>query len=300
MTWTVRPRRRGPKPRPHRTAALAATFTGKLTLRQQAYRRHRSITAVKRRHRLALDALLQQPWRMTIPRGRLILLIDGLWWSVSGTRWVLYLRALRSLRGRRAVFLRPLLRPGPESEERWREAIVEIPRGACRRISALVSDSWRGVETVAASAGWVLQRCHAHLLRRVADVLGTRKRLRWLCGRRRAARRIRMLLTTTEAHTIRRCLHDLHVLAGDPACPRKARGVIREVIRRHTEYRSYLDYPDLRLPTTTNVVEGMNARLRELAMRSRGFRTVASLERWITACVRFHPTARCRPKRPQK
>lgn len=296
-TWTVRPRRRGPKPRPKRTESLERTFRDKLTLTQVARLRGRSITSVKTRQCGALEVALRQPWPVRIPSGQLILVSDGLWFTIGGERWVVYLCALRSVRGDRAVFLRPILKPGYECEERWREVLAVLPSNVARRISAWVSDSFTGVGTIATAEGWVLQRCHAHLLRRVADVIGTRKRLRWLAGRRRAAARIRELISAENA---RPALRSLRWLARDPACPTKVRGVIREAIRRCAEYRSYLTYPILNLPTTTNTVEGMNARLRELAGRSRGFRTSAALERWIIGFVRCNPYAACRPKNPQK
>lgn len=257
------------------------------------------MTAVKERQRGALDAAMRQPWPWRMPSGRLILLSDGIWFMLGGVRWVAYICAIRAVRSTRVVFLRPILKPGVECEERWREVCAVLPPGANRRISAWVSDSFTGVGTIAAERGWVLQRCHAHLLRRVADIIGTRKRLRWLAGRRRAAARIRQLITEEDPHAMTQCLRSLRRLARDAVCPYKIRGVIREAIRRREEYRSYLTHPDLRLPTTTNVIENMNARIRELAGRSRGFRTPASLERWITGFVRNNPTARCRPKQQQ-
>lgn len=276
---------------------LARTFRDKLTLTQVARLRKRSMTTVKERQRGALDAALRQPWSAHIPCGRLILVSDGLWFTVDEERWVAYLCALRSVSGDRAVFLRPILKPGHECEERWREVIEGISPSVHCRISAWVSDSVRGVEVIAAERGWVLQRCHAHLLRRVADVMGTRKRLRWLAGRRLAAVRVRDLITASDPRAARRSLRRL---AHDLECPTKVRGVIREALRRRDEYRSYLTHHDLRLPTTTNTVEGMNARIRELAGRSRGFRTQAALERWLIGFVRCNPTAMCRPKQQPK
>jgi len=297
VTWRIRPRRRGPKRRPRRIVVLTRTFRDPLTLVQIARLRRWSITAVKERQRGALDAALRQPWPARIPRGRLILVSDGLWFAVDDERWVAYLCALRSIRSTRVVFLRPILKPGHECEERWREVVEGMSPSLHHRIPPWVSDSVHGVEVIAAEHGWVLQRCHAHLLRRVADVMGTRKRLRWLAGRRLAAARIQELIAADDPRAAPRSLRRL---VCDPNCPTKVRGVIRAVLRRHGEYRSYLTHPDLRLPTTTNTVEGMNARIRELAGRSRGFRTQAALERWIIGFVRCNLTAKCRPKQQPK
>jgi hypothetical protein len=134
----------------------------------------------------------------------------------------------------------------------------------------------------------------------MANVLGTRKRtLRWMHGRRRAERTIRELIATRERRRVTILRRRLATLAGDPECPRKIRMIMREMLRRTADLRAYLEYPDLRLPATSNVMESMNSRLRALAGRSRGFTTGIALERWIVAAVSFNPRATCRPKIPQ-
>lgn len=299
-TWSVHQRRRGRKKRPRRLKSLVPTFVGKLTLRQRAHLKGRKSGTVSKRHRATLDVLGKVPWPVTIPQGPLLLIIDGLWFEIGNTRWVVYLMALRKTDADEAVFLRPILQPGAESQKQWRATLQIIPADVQHRICALISDSFRGVKELCNEHGWLLQRCHAHLLRRIADVFGTKKQtLRWKKGRQQAEGLIRTLITIEDAGRVLILIQKLHRLSEDPSCPRKVCMIIREVIRHHETFRTYLSHPELNLPITTNTIESLNSRLRELAGRSRGFRSPKSLERWIVAYLWFHPTSKCRPKNPQ-
>lgn len=293
-TWTCYPRRRGPKPGRRRLASLVRTFRDRLTLTQQTGLRRTALGTLSQRTRKTLETFLHTPWPSPVAPGPLLLLIDGLWFAIDGERWVVYLMAVRSVRGNRATFLRPILRPGPESQERWQEVMDTLPIPVRTRVVALISDSFRGVDALVEQRGWALQRCQAHLLRRVANVFGTRKRtLVWAPGRDKAEALIKMLVVTISTAQVRAICQQLESLAHDPLCPAKVRGIIREVVRHHTTFRTYLRLPQLRLPATTNIMESMNSQLRAMAGRSRGFRTPEALERWIVTCVRFHSTMKC-------
>lgn len=296
-TWVKWKRRRGRKPRKRRIKELRHTFLDGLTLVQQAKLGGVDIETLKKRHRLALHALLAKPWPVRPPQGRLILLLDGLWFTFQKKRWVVYLMALRSVKRDQAVFLRPLLRPGHESRQQWQEVISTLPPGTRQRICALVTDSFSGVKGLAHPQGWVLQRCHAHLLRRIGNVFGRRKRtLKWRKGREHAEAQIRTLLTARYPGLVAGIIRTLQRLADNPACPYKVRMIIREVIRFQEDFRAYLLHPQLRLPATTNTIESKNNYLREVTKRSHGLRTPKAMERWIVAAVRYCPKSKCRPK----
>lgn len=279
---------------------LRRTFVHKFTVSQQAFLSGQDYEIAKARHRRALQSLMRWPKALTIPRGRLILVLDGLWFRINGERWVVYLMALRSVSGMTARFARPIIRRENESAAGWKRAISELLPEATRRIVALVSDGLRGLRQIAKERGWQYQWCHFHLLGRLANVCGTRKRtLAWLSGRRRVEAHIRELISTESVRRVRGLRRSLAALRRDPACPRKIRMIIHEVLQHIDELRAYLDHPELRLPATSNVMESLNSRLRDLAGRSRGFRTGPALERWITAYLYFHSKSVCRPKNPQ-
>lgn len=299
-TWTLWKRRRGRKKRPRRFAALRRTLEQGLTLTQQAHLQRKPVTTVKARHRELLISLTRQPWHCPIPRGKLILIIDGLWFRFGKKRWTLYLMAVRSIQGTRTVFLRPILRPGRESQEQWREVIDQISVKVRKHICAMISDSLSGIEVVAYAAGWRLQRCHFHLLAGFQVYRGrNKKRLKWRWGRERSYQAVREIIATIDPVKIRTLVRKIRRYTRDPLCPRILRMRLRGALRRLDEYHTYLRYPELGLPSTTGVMESMNARLRGLCGRAHGFRTPQSLERWITAYVRTHSSMTCRPKNLQ-
>lgn len=299
-TWSVWKHRRGKKNRKRRTKSLHRTFLHGLTVRQQANLSGRNYEAMKASHRRTLESVSHLPWHTIHLRGRLILLLDGIWFRLGKVRWVAYVMAVRSISGKTAHFLRPIVCEENESRAGWERAIESIPTGIRKRISALVSDGLRGLNQIAKERGWVYQWCHFHLLGRMANVMGTRKQtVAWLLGRRRAEKRIRELIGTGSSRRVKACRRMLQASLREAECPRKIRMIIREVLRHTDELRAYRDHPELCLPATSNVMESLNSRLRNLAGRSHGFRTGKALERWIFSYMYFNSTSNCRPKFPQ-
>lgn len=300
-TWTVRAKRRGPKPRKHRTTIIERTFTERKTLTERAANSNVGVDAWRKRHGIALRMFLDRPWPHRTPRGDLILVLDALWHMVDGNPWTTYLLGLRTVTGEDLIFLRPILRPGHEAQERWREVIGAIPERTRRRIRAMVADSFTGVEAIAAEYDWVLQRCHFHLLGKLATLCGNRKRrIAWWRERQRTQVLIRRVIGDTDVPRVQRAWRELIGLANDPRCPIRIRRIIRSTLRWLHDFRAWHEHSNLRLPATTNAMENMNGRLRGLLNRSRGLRTPDTLARWITAYVWFHPQMKCRPKDLQK
>lgn len=300
MTWTIRARKRGRKPRKHRSATIERTFVQRRTLTEQAAGARMDPETLRKRHDQVLRAFTSFRWSHRLPPGDLLLICDGLWHTVDGDPWTTYLLGLRSVAGEDLVFLRPILRPDHESQERWREIIWAMPERTRRRIRAMVVDSFSGVEAIAEEQCWVLQRCQFHLLGKLATLCGDRKRaISWWEGRQRTQALVRQALSDTDEERIRAYRSELLGLANDPHCPVRLRRLIRFTIRWLHEYRACFHHPHLRLPATTNAIENMNGRIRQLLNRHRGLCTPESLERWIVAFVWFHPRMKCRPKIPQ-
>jgi hypothetical protein len=301
MTWTVRAKRRGRKPRKYRVATIERTFIRRRTLIAQADAAHVHPETWRKRHDRTLRTFVGRRWPPRTPCGDLLLVCDALWHVVDRVPWTTYLIGLRAVDGEDLVFLRPILRPDRESQERWREVIDGIHERTRRRIRAMVADSFSGVEAIAAEHGWVLQRCQFHLLGKLATLCGSNKRaIRWWEGRQRVQALVRRMLSDADEERVRSWQRELLHLASDPCCPVRIRRIIRFTIRWLHEYRSCYRHPDLRLPATTNAIENMNGRIRNLLNRSRGLCTPEALERWIVAYVWFHPRMKCRPKIPQK
>lgn len=300
-TWTIRAKRRGRRPRKRRAALVAQTFTRPYTLTERARGAGTSVRVWQQRHAAALRILTARPWPHHAPHGDLILVLDALWHTVDGEEWTTYLLGLRAVAGEDLVFLRPILRPGHESQEQWREVIGTIPKRTRVHIRAVIADSFGGVGTLADEEGWVLQRCHFHLLGKLATLCGNRKRtITWWKERQRTQVLIRRIICDTDERRVERACSELARLSDAVRCPVRIRRIMRSTLRWRHDFRAWVEHPYLRLPATTNAIENMNGRIRSLLNRHRGLRTADALGRWITAYVWFHPHMKCRQKNLQK
>lgn len=298
-TWTIRAKKRGPKAVKRRTMALEKTFVERLTIAQQS--RHAAVSAnsLAKRHARSLESLCERPWPHAVPEGPLIMVMDAIWFR-RGEEWrTVYLLGLRKVDEDTLHFLRPILRPGHESQKRWREVIEEMPREARERISALVSDSFSGAGGIARTHGWVFQRCQAHLLLRLETLCGDNKPMvSWRPGRQEL-KRLAYALMNARSEAEASVIADAFArLGNDPYCPTRLSQIVTETLRYLHEYRACYLHPELHLPATTNALENTNGRIRSVLNRSRGCRTSESLIRWITGFLWFHPIVKCRPKLP--
>jgi len=296
-TWTTRPKKRGRKPEKKRISALAKTFVDKLTIVQQANRSPASVGALAKRHAKSLALLAERPWPHQTPDGSLIIVIDAIWFRRDEERHTVYLMGLRAVSEDTLHFLRPILRPGNESQKQWQEIVREIPEETRRRIKAIVSDSFAGAGGLAREHGWIFQRCQAHLLLRLEGLCGDNKyAVSWRDGRQETKRLAYALMNTAIEVKAEKIADQFFAMAQDRRCPKRLRRTILETLRSLHEFRACYLHPNLRLPATTNAVENANGRIRSLLNRSRGYRTPESLIRWVVGFLWFHPTVACRPK----
>jgi hypothetical protein len=221
-----------------------------------------------------------------------------MWLRFRKSGWhIMYLLALRAVDGNVAYFVDPVCLPGKETSVSWQEAIATLPQSVHKRIRALISDGLRGIKPLAEDNGWIFQRCHFHLFAkfqqkhvlRIYRVASRQVRDDILNALEEAVR------TTSEGRLFE--LQDiLRNLSDKPACPWYLRMQVREFLRYLNDFRTYLRYPELHLPTTINTVETMIRLLRRLVRRSHGFRTPTSAHRWITTFIRLKRTIACNGK----
>lgn len=298
-TWTPRAKKRGRKPLKRRVEALEKTFVEKLTIVQQARRSSVSADALSKRHAASLSVLAERPWPHEPPAGSLILVMDAIWFRHDEKRHTAYLMGLRAVGEDTLHFLRPVLRPGNESQKQWREVIDEIPEEMRKRVLAVVSDSFSGAGGIAKPRGWVFQRCQAHLLLRLETLCGDNKRaVSWWEGRQELKRLAYALMNTRDEQQALKIADRFFLLGQNGQCPRRLKMIVTETLRYLHEFRACYLHPELRLPATTNALENTNGRIRSVLNRSRGCRTPDSLLRWITGFLWFNPTVTCRPKLP--
>jgi len=253
-----------------------------------------ALAAYRYRFRQALRRFVARPGPQRIPSGPLVLLVDGLWFQFAGRPWVLYLTALKPCRRDYAVFLDPLLFPGKEGAVSWRETVAAIPASPLRRIRALVADNLPGMRGLAQAHGWVLQLCHFHMLLKLqVRYRGVRYALRGGPVRHEIDQLIRRGLQWPDGRPLARALARLHRLSRADCGTPRIQMAVHEFLHGLEFYRAYLNYPQLGLPQTTNVVESMGRLLREMLRSSRAGSNPASLLLWATALIRMRSTMIC-------
>lgn len=296
-TWRIRNKRRGRKPRRAPAQWLKAVFLDGRTLKTLAPRYGLTHQGLSRRFRRELRKFAARPRRLRLPRGHLILVLDGLYFRFRGKDWVLYVMAVKPCRQNRAIFLDPVLLPGRENMQGWSQALTTIPASIRKRIRASVSDEVAGIIRLGTTQGWIVQLCHFHLISRLQNVRGRRNRN--LAGR---ALREKLYQLTRKALEIRAGPHLNTVLKELWRLVRRAkrlrviRMIVREFLRRVNPFRAYQKHPELNLPTTTGSVEAMNRRIRDLMRQTRSISRPQALHRWATALIRMRPFVMCNGK----
>jgi len=296
-TWRIRKKRRGGKARRTRPGVLKAVLLDGRTLKTLAPRYRVTRQGLGRRFRRTLRQFVLRSRRLCVPRGPLVLVLDGLYFRFGGKDWVLYVMAVKPLHQNRAVFLDPVLLPGRENMRGWSQAFTTIPAYIHRRIQASVSDEISGIIKLGTSQGWIVQLCHFHLISRLQNCRGRRNRR--LAGRplrEKLYQLTRKALEIRAGPRLNTVLKELRRLVRRAKRLRVIRMIVREFLRRVDHFRAYQKYPKLNLPTTTGSVEAMNRRIRDLMRQTRSISSPQALHLWATALIRMRPFVMCNGK----
>lgn len=295
-TWTLWAKKRGAKPSRPRRNLLKKVLVEKQSLFSAKLNRI-TLTEAARSFRLrrSMEQFLNSTSPNRAPSGKLILLIDALWFRFKKERWAMYIRAVRPVNGDRATFLDPVLVAGRENHDDWSQIVDSIPTRVKNRIIAMVSDGFRGSSRIAKSHCWILQRCHFHLFSQLQVNRGRWKKLPNLKLREQICETMRKILAT-KTH-LPEYLNELVILLNHRNCPRRLHAIGVELIRHTQEFRSYLNFPKLNLPNTTNSVESMNKIIRT---GCRHLRTPESLILRSKCLIRLRKTVACKPKKFQQ
>jgi hypothetical protein len=300
-TWSVRKKRRGPKPRRISCSLPKMVLvdhepTGRLSQRRQC-----SPSALYARTRHAFDRLVQQRANVTLPVGQdLVLVADGLWFRFQRREWVLYNMALRPVGADRACFVDPVMLEGKECGKRWRQALATaLTPDQRQRIRALVTDGFRGGKRIAAENGWALQRCHWHVLATLRGFLGLRRKTTHGLAMRRAIYRwVREALQTPDEARAQELCRELIGLTEHRYCHTRLRYVVSGFVNDIDDFRAYSRHPELKLPRTISSVESKHDQMRDAVSC---VRTPQAVLRRIRSLFRLKPSICCRPaKNPQK
>lgn len=290
-TWRMYPAKRGRKSLRKQDHYLIKVFCQSFSIKQLAVRSNLSVDAIYKRFRNNLMDEVGGKRIVRIRGKKLILIIDALWQYFKGELWTLYCLSIKSVNSNKTVILDPILKPGKESSTNWNLAINQLPLGIKTRITAMVSDGIRGIETVAENNNWIIQRCHFHLLSQLQKRRGKRAATPGRLVREEIYQTAKLALIEKSKWKATRLRKRLAKLSNDPQCPYRLKMIVREFLRRFYEYRSYLEYPKLNLPTTVNVMESLNSILRKTATT---VNSPGAWHKWTTATIRFKSKFTCK------
>lgn len=298
-TWSIRPKKRG---RPHvrlPPKVLQQIFVQGFTPQLLGRRRPQlSLPTFRYRVRQAIRSFIARPSPQKIPRGPLILLADGLWFNFRRKHWILYLTALKPCSGNTSVFLDPILLPGQEGASKWRKVFARIPGSIQTRIRALVVDNLNGMKKLTTHYHWILQLCHFHLLLKLrVRSVRQRRTLKGARIRKELYKLIRCSIETKDEKILQKSLVQLNRLARNPCGTKRMGAIVRDFLKSASYFRSYITFPDLQLPTTTNAVESMGCLVRDLLRRNRCASSPRALHQWVTAMIRMRPYVTCNGKK---
>lgn len=301
MTWSVWRRKRGRKRlRSPVSRAAALVLHRRLPIRMSSsgpvQTRH------ERQYRLAISRktlIAKLPFPSVPSGGLLVIVADAVVKFLNGAWHTWYFFLVRTPEEDEATILAPLHLQRTETVAGWRQAFDALPRALLKRVVALVCDGHRGLVFEAKWRGWLLQRCQFHLLARIQS-----RRSHWKSGRQQEEGQmlftlVREAFETTDAQILARNLTRIEEYAWHTRS-RELKKVLLGFVNHADDYRTYLQYPDLRLPVTNNSAETLIGLVEELGRRARGFRTVSTLHEWIIVLVKVRQKIKCTPKEKNK
>jgi hypothetical protein len=299
-TWTIRPKKRGRKKFRAAPGLIERYLSGSIkSIRFLAklndWNRDRAQQMVLRSLKNFVEKNKNDYLLSLQKKDHFIAIADAMWHRVRGEKTTLYLIILRPVESCEATVMLPVFFPGHETSEGWEYAWNQIPKPYKQRICALICDGQRWLLTYGYNQDWVVQRCQFHLLANLQMYLGIKDRQR----NSKVIQLVKALFATADQKQSRKILDRLAKIRKRS----KSRGICRVLSgleTNHQDFQSYLRYPKLNLPATTNTAESYIGGIRELMRRSRGFRSQEKLSLWITGYVLFKRTIHCNGKNQQK
>lgn len=254
-------------------------------------------TRNERQYRLSRSRTLcagALPWPSVPQEGPLIAIGDALVKYIEHEWRTWYFILVRRAEDDAAVILPPYHRKGTETVAGWRAAFDQVHKAVLSRIQALVCDGHNGLTLEARWRGWILQRCHFHLIARIQS-----RRSRWRASRHaeegeRIYDLVKQVLTLKEQSRVLPLINELEEIAWHMPS-RDLKSTLKGFVNHYEEFRAYLRHPRLRLPTTNNTAETLIGLVEEVSRRARGFQRISTFDEWISCVIKTRKTIRCAP-----
>lgn len=260
---------------------------------QQALKRGLLPSTFRARMRQALRKFVVQTSWPDIPDGPLIAIADAMFVLIHGQPYTIYIILLRPVESSTAVIVGASLIPGHEQlTPGWAEMFADLPTEVRQRILALVCDGNQGLLGMAHYYDWILQRCQFHLLSRLKHYASDSDWNRFNYWGEYIQTVVKEVLYTTDPERLETALQAIQKIC-DETPSKGIKKVLSGFLKQYPDYRTYLQYPKLHLPRTSNSMESLNAQFKALLGRAHGFSSVAALALWLEAFCKHRKTITC-------
>ena len=286
-TWTIRPKRRGRKQK-RIPVSLAKNYLNNLytSVNKLAILKGKSRYVLKRDLRKSLLRFNKTTQYPKIPfHGDLICVLDAIINKIANKKYTTYFVLIKKVDSNNFYIHKPLTLEGIEDSIGWEKSFLTIDSDIRRRIKFIVGDHHKGIIHIIKKYNISYQACHFHLIFRL---LGRRSKSKYSRHRKTGINlynTAREIITTTDNQRLKKLLIKLNRIK-IKTTSKNLKRYISGFIKTHQRYRTYLNYPELKIPKTTNVVESLNSKFRELCYKARGFRTINSFKIWMESFVK--------------
>lgn len=291
-TWSIRSKKQGRKTK-RKNIDLVKRYlsNGGLNLAGHARRLGITVPALRKRIRKNLNLFLETDQWLEPPKDKaLIAVVDAMLEKIfTGKKrkyYTVYFVVLRAVDSDEAVILRPIIYPKYENKTDWRRALNKIPKSVKERILALIGDGEPSYITIARENNWILQRCHFHLLAELNRYASKKRKSK--NGRliKKIEKFTRAIITTTDEEELGKGLENILKLINDPTVPDRIKTrFLKGLYHNHALYRTYLKYPELNLPLTSNSCETLCRITRNFLNKSHGLNSKNSFLKWLEALM---------------
>lgn len=286
-TWRIRPKKVGRKTKRSSCNSALKFLLGQ---RLSSYSLSRSFNISEDTLNRNLKNSLREFNRKTsyppLPTSRnLIVIADAMVQQIEDKRYAIYFVLVKSHRSEEAYIAPAHYEEGMESCAGWLNAFNDLPQETLKNIVALVSDGHKGLVAMAKENDWLMQRCHFHI---IAHLQGRRSKSKFSRHRQVGEEIFKLannILVGVEEKNIQKSMDRLEEIKNKAESPVLKR-LIRGFIKQRSQFRTYLDYPELNLPKTSNSAESLVSCVRNLLHRTKGFRTEKSLKEWIEGMIK--------------
>jgi DNA-binding Lrp family transcriptional regulator len=296
-TWRIRQKKKGRKlKRISRELVKRYLSNGSFNLEEHAHRLGLSLAALHYRIRKSRDIFLEKEHWLSIPVNQsFIIIVDALILQIQKRFFTAYFILLRSIKDDKAIILEPSIFSRYENKADWQHVLNRIPEKSRRRILALVGDGEPCFATITRQHGWLLQRCHFHLLAELYRFASFKRKSRNRKLAEKINKLVRSIISTTNIKELKRSLRKVNSLIQNPDVPERIKArFLKGFCRNFQFYRTYLNYPNLNLPITTNSCETLCRITRNFLNKIHGLNTAQSLTKWIKALMLFRKKIYCK------